>query len=263
MRWKLTACAALAVALACAGQARAQSGQESQQKVDSEKAKAIKEQNEKAIAANALITQANTAMQNKQWQQAADLLKQLIAMNPDTWTYRQGLGTALMNLGQYDDALKSFDVGIKLAQRDLESKAPDSDLIKTKAGLGAMLTNEGNCYIKLKKNDLAVAAFMKAAEIDPNPGVAYFNLCATQYNMGMMEGAVAACDKAIAADPKKADAYFIKGSALFGNGKLDANNQYVVPPGTVEALKKYLELAPNGGHVEDVKAMLDSLGIKP
>jgi tetratricopeptide (TPR) repeat protein len=117
MRWKLTACAALAVALACAGQARAQSGQESQQKVDSEKAKAIKEQNEKAIAANALITQANTAMQNKQWQQAADLLKQLIAMNPDTWTYRQGLGTALMNLGQYDDALKSFDVGIKRRPR--------------------------------------------------------------------------------------------------------------------------------------------------
>jgi hypothetical protein len=32
-----------------------------------------------------------------------------------------------------------------------------------------------------------------------------------------------------------------------------------VPPGTVEALKQYLVLAPDGPHVQDVKAMLDGL----
>jgi hypothetical protein len=71
--------------------------------------------------------------------------------------------------------------------------------------------------------------------------------------------AVAACDKAIAADPKKADAYFIKGSILFGNGKLDKNNRFTVPPGTVEALKQYSALAPSGPHAPDVKQMLDAL----
>jgi tetratricopeptide (TPR) repeat protein len=263
MRRRIAVLVALAVMLAGAVQLRAQGGQESQQKIDPEKAKALKEQNDKALAANALITQYNAAVQNKQWQQAADLSKQLIGIDPGRWGYWQGLGTAQMNLAQYDDAVKSFEAGIKLAQADMNSKLPEAEIVKAKAGVGSMLTNEGNCYLKLKKNDLAIAAYMKAAEIDPNPGVAYFNLCATQYNMAMMDGALAACDKAIAADPKKADAYFIKGSAMFGNGKLDANNKYVVPPGTVEALKKYLELAPNGGHVEDVKAMLDSLGIRP
>ena len=46
---------------------------------------------------------------------------------------------------------------------------------------------------------------------------------------------------------------------LFGNGNLDKNNKIVVPPGTVETLKQYLAVAPNGSHAPDVKAMLDAL----
>jgi tetratricopeptide (TPR) repeat protein len=79
------------------------------------------------------------------------------------------------------------------------------------------------------------------------------------YNAGKMEEAIAACDKAIVLDPSKADAYFIKGSALFGNGKIDKDGKYEVPPGAVEALGKYLALAPDGAHAPDVHAMLDSL----
>ena len=70
---------------------------------------------------------------------------------------------------------------------------------------------------------------------------------------------VAACDKAIVSDPKKADAYFIKSSLLFGDSKIDKNNKIVVPPGTVEVLKQYLALAPTGSHASDVKQMLDAL----
>ena len=116
----------------------------------------------------------------------------------------------------------------------------------------------GNANLKLKKNDAAIAAYNKAATLSPNPAVAYFNLCATMYNMGQPAAkTAAACDKAIAADPKKADAYFVKGSALFGEGAVDKSNKFVVPPGAVEALKQYLALAPDGPHVQDVKAMLD------
>ncbi|HEY5348003.1 MAG TPA: hypothetical protein VIJ72_07410 [Rhizomicrobium sp.] len=98
-----------------------------------------------------------------------------------------------------------------------------------------------------------------AQAADPSPGSAYFKLCATQYNMGKAADAIAACDRAIEADPTLADAYFVKGSALYGNGTLDRNNKYILPPGTLEALKKYLELAPDGVHAADVHAMLDAL----
>jgi tetratricopeptide (TPR) repeat protein len=267
MKWKLAGWIALAALLAWAAQAGTRAGRMNQQKTDAEKVGDAKAQRDKAIAANELLTQANTALQNKQWQAAEDSLKQLTEIYPDTWAYRQGLGTAQLNLGKYDDAVKSYDAGIKLAQAELESKAPGGDAAnaeraKTKASVAMMLTNEGNAYVKLKKNDLAIAAYTKAAGIDPNPAVAYFNLCAMQYNMGNMGAAETACEKAIAADPKKADAYFIKGSALYGDGKLDAQGKYILPPGTVEALKKYLELAPDGGHASDVKAMLEAAGVK-
>jgi hypothetical protein len=77
-----------------------------------------------------------------------------------------------------------------------------------------------------------------------------------------MDAAEAACTKAIAADPNKADAYFIKGSAMFGKGKMDANNKWTVPDGTAQALNKYLELAPTGAHANDVKQMLEAVGAK-
>jgi len=99
----------------------------------------------------------------------------------------------------------------------------------------------------------------EAAPLSAIPAVAYFNVCAVEYNMGKMSEAAAACDKAITVDPNKADAYFIKGSALYGNGTIDKNGTYTVPPGTIEALNKYLKLAPTGGHAADVQAMLDAL----
>ncbi len=80
------------------------------------------------------------------------------------------------------------------------------------------------------------------------------------YNIGQPAAkTVAACDKAIAADPKRADAYFVKGSSLYGEGRLDKKNKLTVPPGTVEALKQYLVLAPDGPHAPDVNSMLDGL----
>lgn len=103
------------------------------------------------------------------------------------------------------------------------------------------------------------AAYEKAAAVSTNPGVAYFTICALLYNQGRMQEVVPACDKAIAADPAKADAYFIKGSALFGDARIE-NGKMVLPDGAVQALQKYLELAPSGSHVTDVKAMLTSVG---
>ena len=88
--------------------------------------------------------------------------------------------------------------------------------------IGRIFTMIGNANLKLKKNDAAVAAYTKAAKIDPNAAVAYFNLCVTLHNMGEPAAkSVPACDKAIAADPKKADTYFIKGSIMLGEATID------------------------------------------
>jgi tetratricopeptide (TPR) repeat protein len=205
-----------------------------------------------------LQTQAKEALKARHWQEAVPLLKQVVGLAPGRWEAFQGLGNAYLNLGRYQEAIDAYEAGVALCQAELAGGAPKD---RQQAALGQMFMSEGNAFFKLGKPQSALARYTKAAEVDPNPGQAYFNLAATLYNQGQMEGAVSYCDKAIATDPKRADAYFIKGSALFGNSRLDAKNQLVAPPGTREALEQYLKLAPTGGHAADAKAMLDAMGV--
>jgi tetratricopeptide (TPR) repeat protein len=228
----------------------------------------IKAENTKAASINVLIKQYNDLQQAGNWKEAEPVLKQMVAAEPNNWRFYQALGAAQFNLDEFEDAVGSYGQGIQLAQGALSSgttkdpSKPENDPAKIKTGIGQMLASQGNAYLKLKKNDEAVAAFTKAAEMDPNPSVAYFNLCATQYNTGNTQGALAACDKAIAADPNKADAYFIKGSLMMADSKQDKDGKIVAPAGTAEALNKYLELAPDGAHANDVKQMLQFIGSK-
>jgi tetratricopeptide (TPR) repeat protein len=231
----------------------------SQQQVEEIKAKNAKIQSE-----NALITQAMNAMNAKQYQQALEPLQQLIAADPNRYEFYQTLGDAQLNLGQFDQAIANYQKGIQTAQAStaVDPKDPSTDPAKKKARIGAMYTNMGNAYLKLKKNNEAVDAFSKAAETSSNPGTAWFNLCVTQFNAGNAEGALTACDKAIAADPTRADAYFIKGSLLIAGSTTDKAGKVTAPAGTAEALNKYLELAPDGPHAADVKQMLQFIGAK-
>lgn len=225
-----------------------------------ELAKMTAERN-KAINENTLIAQLNPALQAKDWATAEPILTKLIEMNPNRWDYQQALGNAQFGEGKFEEAVATYEKAIPIAENATKTD-PKADPAKAKAGVAQMLTNEGNAYLKLKKNDQAIAAYTKAASMDPNPGTAYFNICATQYNTGNTQGALAACDKAIAADPNRADAYFIKGSLLVGDSKLDKDGKLQAAPGTSEALNKYLELAPDGPHANDVKAMLQAIGAK-
>jgi tetratricopeptide (TPR) repeat protein len=221
----------------------------------------LKAEREKGMSLNALITQYNAAQTAKNWQEAADILKKMIAAEPNRWEFQKALGDTQLNLGQYQEAADTYEKVIPLAENATKTD-PKADPAKAKVAVGQMLANEGNAYLKLKKNDKAIEAYTKAAAMDPNPASAYFNICATQYNTGNTQGALAACDKAIAADPNKADAYFIKGSLMLGDSKQDKDGKLQAPAGTSEALNKYLELAPDGPHAGDVKAMLQAIGAK-
>jgi tetratricopeptide (TPR) repeat protein len=117
-------------------------------------------------------------------------------------------------------------------------------------------------YLKLKRYDEAMQAYTQAAQMSDQPGTAWLNVCALAYNLGQVDPGLAACDKAIAADPKLADAYFIKGSLLMGNASADAAGKLTAPPGTLESLQKYLQLQPDGPHAADARQMLDYLGVK-
>lgn len=227
---------------------------------DAEVAK-IKAEREQAMNQNAIIAQLNPALQAKNWAAAEPLLTQLVSMNPNNWEYQQALGNAQLNLGKFDEAVATYEKAIPQAENASKTD-PKADPARAKAAVAAMLNNEGSAYTKLKQPQKAVDAYTKAAAMDPNPGTAYFNLCATQYNSGNTQGALAACDKAISADPNRADAYYIKGSLMMAESKQGKDGKLEAPAGTAEALNKYLELSPDGPHANDVKQMLAYIGAK-
>ena len=177
------------------------------------------------------------------------------AEDPAQWGPYQVLGGIYSALNKPKDALESYKKGVAAAQKMLEAQ-PDS---RTKIGLGQMLNSEGHLLVQLKKYDEAIGIFSLAAESAAYPAMPYFNLCATYYNLKRSQEAVAACDHAISSDPTLADAYYIKGSILFGLGHLE-HGKYAVPPGTTEALNKYLEYAPYGDHANTVHDMINQLG---
>jgi tetratricopeptide (TPR) repeat protein len=224
--------------------------------------KEIHRQNEKVSEMNALILQANAAVLDQRWQEALAPLQELTAMDLDNWEYLGELGDVQYRLGQYQEAIGNFESGI-LAAGDVSGIAPktaDAESARKKAGVVRMLNNEGNAYNKLHRTKEAMAAYTKAAALASDPSMAYFNLCVTQYNMKNVEGTIAACDKASAVDPSKAEVYYFKGALLVYANQPALTGKMTAPPaGAAEALKKYLELAPDGEHAKEVREMLNYL----
>ena len=201
-----------------------------------------------AESENELINRASTALNAKDWPTAEGLYRQLTALAPKNWLYLQALADTQGAQGKYPDAIAGYDKAVPLALADKDDKA--------RASAGAMLTQEGLFYLRQKKFAEGIAAFTKATQYVKNQGTAWFNVCAAAFNAGDVKAALAGCDKAIAADPNKADAYFIKGSLMVGDSKAGPNGTMVPPKGTIETLQRYLALAPNGPHVKDVNQML-------
>jgi len=185
-----------------------------------------------AVNQNELINRALTALNARDWPTAENLARQLVAAEPANWLYLQVLADAQGNQGKYPDAIAGYDKAIRLALAAKDEKA--------RWAAAAMLTQEGLFYLRQKKFAEGVAAFTKATQYAQYPATAWFNVCAGAFNAGDV----------------KADAWFIKGSLMIGDAKAGPNGKMIAPKGTVEALQKYLALAPNGSHVKDVQEML-------
>lgn len=154
-----------------------------------------------------------------------------------------------------DSAVASYQKALQLKQAATNEKDPNA----TKT-LAAYYNNLAEAYGKAGKIDDAVKTYEQAAQADPSAAAQYyFNMGAVLTNAGKADQAIEAFDKCIAADPTKAEAYYQKGVNLLGKATLQGDKM-VAAPGTAEAFQKYLELVPTGGHSEEAKAMLTSIG---
>jgi len=166
---------------------------------------------------------------------------------------------------RYDSAVADYQKAVDIRQKALDAAPTPKPADATKT-LASLYNNKGKAEAQLGKTDDAVKSYNQAVQLDPaGAGMYYYNLGAiltnanTKNNEQMRKAAAEAFDKAIAADPNRADAYYWKGTNLIGAATLQGDKM-VAPPGTAEAFQKYLELQPTGPHAEEAKAMLQGLG---
>jgi tetratricopeptide (TPR) repeat protein len=201
------------------------------------------------------------AMMAKDWPAAIAAAQQLVDSSATSQNlYLLGNAQLYATSGQSETgpmeaALATYDRALAAAEQEKPAKGqPDQ---AWKDGVAEIDIGRGNALLKLKRTPEAIDYYNRAAELSATPGKALFNICAVLYNTGDMANGPAACRKAAAADPTRANAWFILGSLLFANAPIDANRKVALSREGLDALKKYLELAPDGPHAADVKAMLD------
>ena len=156
----------------------------------------------------------------------------------------------------YTDAADAYQKGVDFNKA---SKKP------TPADQAVALNSLGNTYAKLGKVQDAQTAFEGAVALDPTKaGMYYNNEAAILINNQQNDGALAAADKAIAADPNRADPYYIKGKVLIAKATFDNKTQKLVPPdGCVDAYQHFLAIAPpDDKKIPEVKEILAALGEK-
>jgi tetratricopeptide (TPR) repeat protein len=215
----------------------------------------INKENASVGKLNDLLKQARTDNAAKKYDDAATAMTQATTMKPDAAVLWLELGIAQTGQKKYDDALTSLKKALDL---DTNSKKPNPDV--EAADNNAL----GEVYANTNKIPDATSAYDNAAKLQPaNASMFYTNETIVLSRAGQTDATIAAADKAIAADPNKAIAYYLKGQALISKATVDPKTQKIVaPPGTADAYNKYLELAPNGPMAPEAKSVLAEIGEK-
>jgi tetratricopeptide (TPR) repeat protein len=147
----------------------------------------------------------------------------------------------------------------KVLEVEAAAKKPDPQ------AQGAANAGLGEIYARTGKAPEATAAYEAAAKINPpQAGFYYKNEAIIFFQTGNADAQVAAADEAIKIDPKNALPYYLKGQGLLQKATFDAKTgKYNLPDGCAEAYQMYLQLAPTGQFVADVKGILaQAAGVK-
>jgi tetratricopeptide (TPR) repeat protein len=233
---------------------------------EKKKREEIAAENKKIGSVNALLAQASDLQQQGNYDGAADTMRQAAEAAPNmglVWA-RYGDAELLAAKKSPDKAAAQEKVKLAVEAFNKALAAPTSGPGSLKPeDLAIVLTNSAEASARAGMNKEALDTCERITTIPTaNAGRCYFNVGAVFTNMGKVDDANTAFDKAIAADPTQAEAYYQKGVNLLGKATVDPDGKMNAPPEVAQNLNKYLELAPTGPNAQAAKDMLASLGAK-
>ena len=162
------------------------------------------------------------ALQEKHYQDAADLLSRAIQINPKSAAACYNQGIILFELKQFEAALQSYDKAISL-----------------KPDYAEAYSNRGNALKELQQFEAALHSYDKAISFKPDYAQAYSNRGTVLMKLKRYEAELESYDKAIALKPDYSEFYFNRGNALKELKQFEA---------ALESYAKAVELNP--GYVE-------------
>jgi tetratricopeptide (TPR) repeat protein len=175
-------------------------------------------------------------------QKAVDMLVQ----DKDLPVILSNLGLAYSGVGQYQVAINT-----------LEEAAMLKPAVGTYMELGTDLA-------QVSKTPEATAACDKILTVDPAAknmqAVCYKNVAIVLTNKGKLLDAIAPLQKVTLLNPQDALSWKLLGDSLSNtitSKSQDGKIVYVIPPGTLEAYQRYLQLDPNGPYAGQVKSALE------
>lgn len=175
-------------------------------------------------------------------QKAVDMLVQ----DKDLPVILSNLGLAYGGVGQYQVAVNM-----------LEQAAMLKPAVGTYMELGTDLAQVG-------KMPEAIAACDKILTVDPTAknmqAGCYKNVAIVLTNKGKLLEAIAPLQRVTLLNPQDALAWKLLGDSLLStitSKSQDGKIVYVIPPGTLEAYQRYLQLDPNGPYAAQVQSALE------
>ena len=141
--------------------------------------------------ADTLFAEASQFIQDGQFHQAENILKQLTAEYPAVPVYIHHLSYTLANQGKMQEALAVLQEGLEAH--------PDHV---------PLLTLAGSLLLNVQRVDDAIGFFEKAAKLQPNNAEALFNLSSVYLNTGNFAAAKAPLEKVIEINPQVPMALF-------------------------------------------------------
>jgi protein O-GlcNAc transferase len=210
-----------------------------------------------------LLALARRLVQEKRWEDAQSVYRELLARSPDDVEALEGLGLAALHGGRSAEALDWLskakqrapenarviaNLGIALKQSGMLGEAIEA--YREAAALAptlATLVNLARAEREAGRLTLAIATFRRALELDRRAPDAWSMLSNALREDGRFEEAVAAAREALALNPWHGQAHLNEGTALHRSGQLaDAIVSYWVAtriPASQKAATANLNLA--------------------